>query len=119
MGYRSNRGAFNCSDFLVEKMRTVQAISKIKIIVYGIKQFIKYFLYGFLASNIPFIFIGPILGFPAVIYAAVFLAIYEVIHIDLKKDWEVEVFSEATIAFLILTLVIIILYYIILLHFLK
>ncbi len=42
---------------------------------FGLKRFVMYLLFAMPASNIPFIYIGFLMGFPAVVFTALFISI--------------------------------------------
>lgn len=60
-----------------------------KKVKYGFKKFILYLMFALPACNIPFFWIGMIFGVPAVLFASIFLSIYDAIHLDQNSNMEV------------------------------
>ncbi len=65
-------------------MTMLQSDKKEKI-RYGFKKFILYLLIALPACNIPIPWLGLIFGLPAVVLTALFLAIYDGLHVDLQR----------------------------------
>ncbi len=59
---------------------------------YGLKRFLMYLLIAVPASNVPFIFIGMVMGLPAIVLTAVFLSIYD--GIQAKHNQATPVFTH-------------------------
>ncbi|MBN9287202.1 MAG: hypothetical protein BGO43_02175 [Gammaproteobacteria bacterium 39-13] len=49
---------------------------------YAIKKFLLYVMFALPACNVPFLWIGLIFGTPSVIFTAIFIAIYDAMHVD-------------------------------------
>lgn len=60
---------------------------------YGLKRFLMYLLIAAPASNVPFIFIGFIMGGPAMVITALFLSIID--GIGANPNQPTEVFTHA------------------------
>lgn len=60
-----------------------------KKVKYGFKKFILYLMFAIPACNIPFLWVGMVFGVPAVIFASIFLSIYDAIHVDQNSNIEV------------------------------
>lgn len=49
---------------------------------YAIKRFFLYVMFALPACNVPFLWLGLIFGTPSVIFTAIFVAIYDAMHVD-------------------------------------
>ena len=54
-------------------------MNKINRTLYFVKRFLRYFLFGVVASTVPFLFFGMLLGLPAVFFGSNGLASYDVL----------------------------------------
>ena len=77
---------------------------------YGLKRFVMYLLFALPAANIPFVFLGVVMGFPAVITTALFISISD--GIQSNPNQTTAVFTQKMWLVFAVEIVIVICYFI-------